>query len=187
MHTEACIRTYTGRLFDILNPVAENVSIVDVAHALSQLCRFSGHTRELYTVAQHSVLVSRHVPAEFALDGLLHDASESYMNDLNRPLKHSPEMSRYRTAEKALSKVIQERFGLGPEPKEVKEVDCRMCTTEMRDLMKGCSLEVEPFEFVISPTDPKAAEKIFLERFYELRFGRAEAFRKGLDKAPALR
>jgi hypothetical protein len=95
-------------------------------------------------------------------------------------------MSRYRTAEKALSKVIQERFGLGPEPKEVKDVDRRMCATEMRDLMNGCSLEVEPFKFVILPEDPKSAEKEFLERFYELRFERGEASRKGLDKVPAL-
>ena len=51
MHTEASIRTYTGRYFDILNPQAKDVSIIDIA--LSQLCRFTGHTEEFYSVAQH--------------------------------------------------------------------------------------------------------------------------------------
>ena len=187
MHTEASIRTYTGRYFDILNPQAKDVSIIDIAHALSQLCRFTGHTEEFYSVAQHSWLVSHYVPAEFALDGLLHDASEAYMADLNRPLKHSPEMSRYRTAEKALSKVIQERFGLGPEPKEVKDVDYRMCATEMRDLMGGTVYDAtKPFDFTIGSMEPRLAQDLFLERFHELRFYRAERFRKGLDKIPTL-
>ena len=53
MHTEARIRTYTGRYFDILNPQAKDVSIIDIAHALSQLCRFTGHTEFFHSVAQH--------------------------------------------------------------------------------------------------------------------------------------
>jgi hypothetical protein len=187
MHTEASIRTYTGRYFDILNPVVKDVSIIDIAHALSQLCRFTGHTSEFCSVAQHSIAVSNLVPKEFALDGLLHDASEAYMADLNSPLKHSPEMSRYRTAEKALSKVIQERFGLGPEPPEVKAVDIRMCATEMRDLMGGAIYDgIHPFEFVVQGWPPEKAEQEFLRRFHELRFDRGERHRKGLDTAPAL-
>jgi hypothetical protein len=186
MHTEASIRTYTGRYFDILNPQAKDVSIIDIAHALSQLCRFTGHTEEFYSVAQHSWLVSHYVPEEFALDGLLHDASEAYMTDLNRPLKHSPEMSRYRTTEKALSKVIQERFGLGPEPKEVKDVDYRMCATEMRDLMGGAVCAAKPFAFTIGYMEPRRAQDIFLKRFHELRFFcrfyRPERVRIGIDK-----
>lgn len=173
MHTEATIRTYTGRRFDILNPVVRDVCIGDIAHALSLLCRFTGHTKEFYSVAQHSITVSNLVPVEFALDGLLHDASEAYVADMSRPLKHTPEMSRYRTAEAAIAKAIQERFSLGPEPKEVKTVDRRMCATEMRDLMGGGLYDwgagQEPFDFTISGWSSEKAETEFLNRFFELR------------------
>ena len=190
MHTEACIQTYTGQYFDILNPKVRGVNIVDIAHALSQLCRFTGHTSKFYSVAQHSVTVSRHVPKGMELDGLLHDASEAYMADISRPLKHAPEMSRYRTAEKTLSRVIERRFGLSAEPKEVKHVDRRMCATEMRDLMGSTpydfGLGVVPFDFIIRGQYPLEAEEEFLERFYELRFERGATRRKSLTSSPVL-
>jgi len=93
MHTNATIGLFSGGTFDILNPRAEDVRIEDIAHALSQQCRFTGHTKTFYSVAQHSVLASTLVAAPDELWALLHDASEAYMGDMNRPLKHAPEMS----------------------------------------------------------------------------------------------
>ena len=76
MHTNATIGTYTGGTFDILNPRVEDVRIEDIAHALSQQCRFTGHTRLFYSVAQHSFLASYLCDSVDALWGLLHDATE---------------------------------------------------------------------------------------------------------------
>ena len=170
------IRTYTGRHFDILNPDPLDVHIKDIAHALSLLCRFCGHVREFYSVAQHSVLVSQRVSPQHAFWGLLHDASEAYVADLSRPLKHAPEMSRYRTTEKHVMTAIAERLGLSmPEPPEVKLVDRRMCATEMRDLMGAVydwGVGQEPFPGEIIPWSPEKAEAEFARRYYELRFNK---------------
>ena len=64
------IQTYTGRAFDLLDPRPEQIDPLDIAHALSQICRFTGHVREFYSVAQHSVLVACIVPEPLALAAL---------------------------------------------------------------------------------------------------------------------
>ena len=83
------IPTFTGRSVDLLNPRPEQICIDDVAHALANLCRFTGHTDRHYSVAQHSVMVARSCPPELALQGLLHDAHEAYIGDWSAPLKRS--------------------------------------------------------------------------------------------------
>jgi len=176
VHTNATIGVYSGGTFDILNPRSEDVRIEDIAHALSQQCRFTGHTRSFYSVAQHSILVSQICDPADALWGLLHDSSEAYMGDMNRPLKHTPEMSRFRTAEKAALFAITTHFGLDPkEPASVKAADRRLVVSEARDLLPGSHSEgwedfqdVTPLPFEIIPMEPRDAEARFLDRFEEL-------------------
>lgn len=171
------IQTYTGRRFWPLAARPHEVSIHDIAHALSNLCRFTGHTEAFYSVAQHSVLVSQVVPPADALWGLLHDAAEAYINDLNRPVKHSAGLGTYRVIEQSLSRVIAQRFGLSPEiPGSVREADDRMLWTERRDLLKPrefedwCSRGVyEPYPFRITPLGPVEAKQAFIRRYLELR------------------
>jgi len=153
------IRTYTGRRFWPLNPKADEVCIEDIAHALSLACRFSGHTYCFYSVADHSLRVSKCAeqialkawepdadnPAsnragfarEMALWGLLHDASEAFLCDLPSPLKRSAAMGQlYKRYERTLMQTIAERFNLIPhEPALVKKADSILLDTEMRDLM----------------------------------------------------
>ena len=73
------IATYSGNRFYFDDIMANDVNIQEIAHALSHLCRFGGHVREFYSVAQHSVLVSLLAPPEHALGALLHDATEAYV------------------------------------------------------------------------------------------------------------
>ena len=77
------IQTYTGRQFWPLDPRVDEIHIEDIAHSLSMRCCYGGHLTDFYSVAEHSVLVSLHVPQEFALWGLLHDAAEA-------PHRHLP-------------------------------------------------------------------------------------------------
>lgn len=91
------IATFTGRRHYFLDPHPSEIVIEDIAHALSMICRYGGHCRTFYSVAEHSVRVAEamllgrfgdlnYVPIE-VLFALLHDASEAYLGDLVHPLK----------------------------------------------------------------------------------------------------
>lgn len=108
------ILTHSGRQFDLTSPTAAMISPVDIAHALSNLCRFNGHTRTHYSVAQHSMLVSSLVPEQHKLVALLHDATEAYIGDMTRPLKAI--MPGFRIAEEIIWQAICDRFNLDPVP-----------------------------------------------------------------------
>jgi len=84
------IQTHLGLAFDLDAPRADQIEIEDIAHALSNVCRYNGHCAWHYSVAQHSVYVAELVHAtapELALVGLLHDAAEAYIGDWTSPLK----------------------------------------------------------------------------------------------------
>jgi 5'-deoxynucleotidase YfbR-like HD superfamily hydrolase len=192
------IRTYTGWRFWPLDPKAEEVDIEDIAHALSLVCRFTGHTYCFYSVADHSLRVSKlaeqlmmadHGPLplrvkaarEMALWGLLHDASEAYLCDVPSPLKRAPGFGQlYKDFECNLMEVIKERFNLSPhEPEIVKDADRILLNTEMRDLMDVPTEDAEQWQCgsaqlpeTIYPLDPQRAEMEFIRRFEALTMAR---------------
>lgn len=174
-HTD-WIQTFTGKQFFPFNPQPEQIDILDIAHALSNLCRYGGHTESFYSVAQHSYLVSLIVPREDALRGLLHDASEAYLIDVPRPIKHHAAMQPYRETEDLILTTIYHRFGLVTlDPPSIKIADREMLRTEQRDLMKPApvawqdSREGARTDFDIIPWTPDYAEHQFLKRFEEVR------------------
>lgn len=134
------INTRSGVAFRPLDARAEDVKTSDIAFALSNLCRYAGHV-EFYSVAEHSVIVSRIVTAlgGSLLDrraALMHDATEAYLVDLPRPIKHAPELAPYRAAEARLGAVIAARYGLKTlEPPIVQQVDGEMITLESERLI----------------------------------------------------
>lgn len=168
------IQTYLGKQFWPLSPRHEDIEIVDIAHALSNICRYGGHCNSFYSVAQHCVLVSETVPPEFALYGLLHDASEAYLIDVPRPIKHAKGMETYRSAEAWLESTIYERFGLESEaPPCIKIADNQLLRTEQRDLMKEAPAawednRVGALEQMIIPLLPQGAKGLYLDRFHAL-------------------
>lgn len=173
--------TFSGRLLTLWDPQPEQIDIEDIAQALSNLCRFTGHCREFYSVAQHSVLVSYHVRPELAFQGLMHDAQEAYINDLSRPIKHHPDMTPYRLLEDGLEEVIRAKYGLPRflDP-NVKCVDNLIVVDEGRALLDPTLewLKVNPCMGIkIVPWGPKEAREAFIERFVwltamkELGFG----------------
>ena len=166
------ITTYSGIQFYPLNPRVEDINIVDVAHHLSNICRFTGACREFYSVAQHSIYVSQMCDPEHALRGLLHDATEAYLSDIAGPVKHADGFSFYREAEKVLDMAICTKFGLPHEMHEsVKTADKRVFATEVRDLMPSNSvLTDEPYTWHIYPQQPTEAESLFLDYFHTIRF-----------------
>jgi uncharacterized protein len=170
----AWIQTYTGKKFYPLEPRIADVCIEDIAHSLSMLCRFTGHCRSFYSVAEHSIRVSRLCSPANQLYGLLHDQTEYVLNDVSSPLKRSGYFEDYRRIEKRLHVVMCQKFGLPEEePAEVKEADLQMLATEARDLLAGGAhpdfhLNYEAHHEIIQPLAPGQAEELFLARYREL-------------------
>jgi len=169
------IQTRTGRQFFPLDPRPEDVCMEDIAQSLAMQCRFTGHSKYHYSIAQHSVLVSQHCDPQDALWGLLHDASEAYLVDVPRPLKRVPEFAEvYLRAEKHLMAVICESFGLPTAmPESVHYADGAALATEKRDLMVIPPAPWEdlppPWPEPIMEISPETARDRFYARFHELR------------------
>ena len=117
------IQTYRGHAFSLLPDGERIYDLEDIAHALGNLCRFTGHSRRFYSVAEHSLIVAdvaarnmgRLTDASERL-GLFHDASEAYLGDVSRPLKQLPGMDTYRELERKIEAEIGARFGLSMDP-----------------------------------------------------------------------
>ena len=140
MNTDnAWIETFTGKKFHLLDPQPEEVCIEDIAHALALSCRFCGHVRQFYSVAEHSIHVSNICEPVDALWGLLHDASEAYIADLSRPVKHcTPVGPPYIAVEARIMAVIAAKFGLPTTmPPGVKVADNTLLFAEKDKLMSG--------------------------------------------------
>jgi hypothetical protein len=168
------IRVFSGGKFRPADPRAEDIRITDIAHALSNLCRYTGHCSVYFSVAQHSCLVSDVLPAQYKLWGLLHDASEAYTGDLAAPTKVLPEMAAFRHMEDNIMAEVIRRFRLSPlaEPLAVKLADKAVLLAEAAAL--GMHPEtwgidyVEPAKVEVRPWPPEKAEFEFLRRYCEL-------------------
>ena len=111
------IQMQNGKPFWPLDPRIEEITIEDIAHSLSLQCRWNGHCREFYSVAQHCVLVAQEaqeIEPRAALWGLMHDATETYLTDVPRPLK--PLLQGYKEAEDALALSIIDKFNIPFDP-----------------------------------------------------------------------
>lgn len=139
------IQTYTGVQFPILSCEAKHIVPEDIAHSLSMVCRFNGHTEEFYSVAQHCIHVAELVPEEDKLVALLHDAAEAYLFDAVSPVKTAIGVG-YRIVERIIWRAVCEKFSLPFKegyggtrivlPDSVKEADLKMLVTEKTYLMK---------------------------------------------------
>ena len=175
MVSDGSITTHSGVRFWPLLPNPDDIWIDDIAHALSNQCRFAGHTCVFYSVAEHSVRVSQLCRPEDALWGLLHDASEAFLSDVPAPLKELPEYEAYRAAECSLQGTIAVRFGLSTEqPRSVTEADRTVLGIEIRDLLKPVdapqpgTMPQKNKLAIRNPWQPRIAKARFLSRFREL-------------------
>lgn len=138
---QAIIRTYTGQDIDVLNPDPDLICIEDIAHSLSYMLRFCGHTNEFYSVARHSIHCLERVEEvgenkSLQLAALLHDASEAYMMDIPSPLKQC--LPEYKKIENNLMAVIAQKFGFDyPLHPMIHQFDKALCEIEFSRFMDG--------------------------------------------------
>lgn len=155
-----------------LDPRPDEIHIESIAHALSMQCRYGGHVRHFYSVAEHCVHIARWCPPEARAWALLHDASEAYLVDVPRPVK--AHLRGYAEIEGRLMAIIAERFGLAPgEPMIVREADRRILLTERAALMGPPPLPwaqdgLEPLPVEIKAWPPATARAMFLAMAWDL-------------------
>lgn len=173
--------TFSGLYINPVNPNPEKIKIEDIAHALSQLCRFGGHTNQFYSVAQHCCHVHDFMRDHFdcsenqKLAGLLHDAAEAYLVDLPRPVKG--QIPQYKEIEYNLMQVIFRKFGVTESEDThvlVKQADDAVLRSEAESFMPNGGKEwdwegIDNRGFVIpSAWTPATAKHTFLRKFNAL-------------------
>lgn len=170
------IRTFTGRKLYWDRIADHDYCVEDIAHALSMKCRWSGHTREFFSVAQHSILVACQVPPEHQLNALLHDASEAYMPDFPSPLKwflRDKGFTILSEIEKEVERAVAAKFKLQyPRPACIKVADLQLLATEHRDLMPHGEETAAMQDFLpatLKPWCPEKAEARFLTMFHHIK------------------
>lgn len=170
------IQTYSGGKFDYYDIDPDTILVSDIAHALANTCRFTGHSKYFYSVAQHSLhCMQRALPnKELALVALFHDAHEAYLGDVNTVLKHL--IAGYLELENNIQAAIETKFGIPTDSKlkaQVKEIDIRVLLTERNKLIFNYGEwsydnEFEPYpddkitRYALARTNPNVAEHEFV-------------------------
>lgn len=189
-HAAAWMQTFTGKAFRPWTADVDDIEAEDIARSLSMTCRYNGHVRRFYSVAEHGVLMAEHFLAlpyaddadrgrnrHLALWALLHDAAEAYIGDMVRPLKVTAVMEAYRDLDDKLTALIALRFGAEGTtiPPEVRAADNRILLDE-REALLGAPAEpwhqdtqqVQPLGVIIRGTSPRYAESRYLDLLHEL-------------------
>jgi hypothetical protein len=173
------LQTVSGRWVNPFDPDPEQLDSGDIARALANQCRFGGHCRVFYSVAQHSVIVSQLVEerggdSDEAFAALMHDATEAYLGDMPHPLKHrSPLGAAFKQAEDHLERALRDRFGIKPDVPAIKAADRALLATERRafsaETWHWPELQgVEPLALELRAWSPDEAADAFTRRYAEL-------------------
>lgn len=174
------IETVSGIKIEFLDPKPGQIQIKDIAHALSNNCRFTGQCRKFYSVAEHSWHVARMLegtPLDVQLAGLLHDASEAYLADIATPVKKL--LSEYQEIENNLMIAIAKRYNFEwPMHPAVKQCDLMALSIEAHHLLPSRGNDWDTWKVVKRPPivdayrpigmNPETAMQVFLDKFFEL-------------------
>jgi len=158
------------------------VHIHDIAHALSLICRYGGHCREHYSVAQHSCALANSLQwteeydwnnrKRLATIALFHDASEAYIGDIIKDVKHNSRVTGLVQLETEIQAIIYKRFGLAPTPQDLKTIKHKELVLVAREMFSFCftclEVPVECEKAIMVPLSPSEAKRLFLELYSKL-------------------
>jgi len=189
--------THSGGV-DLLDFTSRDVDFDDIAHALSMQCRFNGHLKQFYSVAQHCVAVSelleaRGEPVEVQFAGLLHDAGEAYTGDITVPVQRAAGVEAVKALEEdILAAVLLKAFEgteyvgpcgccdelcarLTPEQwAEIHRADKDRGRVEIRDQIADSQgmvdfSDLKEMDMVVWCASPQDAASMWLRRFRKLK------------------
>lgn len=172
------IETFTGKQFFPNDPRPEDIDIYDIAASLSKLCRFNGHTRVFYSVAEHCVLMAQyslntHLGRRLALEALLHDGAEAYIGDMPKPVKDMDPI--FQEMEAKIYRAVSQKFGIPPLTTSIVKVwDVAILKTERAAVMPQSNHtwslpeEVVPLPVTVEGWAPEVAEFRFLQTYTQI-------------------
>ena len=171
---EPWIQTYTGKEMWFLEPAPDTIDIIDIAHSLSLKCRYNGHCRQFYSVAEHAILACdllKNEEPEVQMWGLLHESGEPYISDIPAPVKQY--IPGFIEIENRILLSVAIKFKLSfPMPKKIKEIDLALLHAESLEMMvtpsRPWDLPVPPADVIFHYWDPFVAKEEFLSRFNNL-------------------
>jgi len=170
---------YSGKIIDFNFISAADIDICDIAHNLSNICRFNGACPHFYSIAEHSFLISEFVPPRYELWALLHDAHEAYFGDITTPLANYLGREKISKLKSAIDQSIVSAFNITNTSnvlKTVKEWDERVTNAEGSLFFPNNWPSISFFPLKASKTlypyikywTPQQAEMKFIARFQEL-------------------
>jgi len=171
------LQTYSGLIYNIMSPNLEHISIIDIAHSLSMQCRYNGHTKKFYSVAEHSCIlcdfaINHDYPLSSRKWALMHDASETYLGDIIRPFKII--LNGYQVYEDITLTAIAKKFELNlPIPNDIQIIDLLILNNERKHLLIPNIFdwgigEESLSDIKIECWEPSQAKKEFTDRFIKL-------------------
>jgi len=169
------IQTATGNKFYVDDPKVEDVDARDIVHALPKICRYAGHCKGFYSVAEHSVIVADEVMVRFknfelARAALLHDAPEAYLTDLPSPIKRlCPD---YQALEGKVGTILEKKFDLKYplDDDRIRQVDFEVFLAEKDQIMpEPWEVPGHPAKVKIRCLDPKKARDYFYEAMLDYK------------------
>lgn len=172
------ISTYTGKKFYFKRPDPSAICVEDIAHVLSRICRYGGHSEQFLSVAEHSVKIAEAVYYEFhdselTVAALFHDSAETYTGDLVSPLKRI--LPSYKIVENRIMQAIASKFNFRWNKEFhdiIKIFDKQMFRREVLELRKiecfNKFMEVQPLNTVLEFWEPSIAKQKFLKLYEQL-------------------
>lgn len=169
--------TYTGKRWNLEDADKHPYCLLDIAHALSLICRFGGSCEFHYSVGQHSVLMADKMfeltkSHSYALDALFHDAAEAYIGDMKKPIKDCFPV--FEKIEGIIDSAIRRRMSFLGVPltmsPHTKTYDARILIDEKRQLMLNSTNRwaiedaYEPLGITIHPYSAKDIQAAWLAR-----------------------
>lgn len=153
------MRTYTGKYIDVFDMNIEDIDIIDIAHSLSLSARWNGHTKEHYSIAEHSIWMANNASTlGEKMECLIHDATEAYIVDVPTPIKRR--LPEYLKVEEELNKIICEKFNVKyPFSKKLKELDRKALEFEWNNKVLNNNFK---------SMTPENSEKTFLNMFFDI-------------------